>query len=107
MKFLNVISIATNVAIILDLVTDTFFRVKGARQKKPTVTDLENDEVWENRRVGYRTTRRDCFHVERHQEIPGNTEKENQYAQVTNHFKQALTRQRNKKKALRLQPIQK
>ena len=45
MKFLNVISIATNVAIILDLVTDTFFRVKGARQKKPTVTDLENDEV--------------------------------------------------------------
>jgi len=44
-KILNVISIASNVAIILGLVTDTYFRVKGARQKKPTVTDLENDEV--------------------------------------------------------------
>ena len=44
-KVLNVISIASNVAIILGRVTDTYFRVKGARQKKPTVTDLENDEV--------------------------------------------------------------
>lgn len=44
-KVLNVISIASNIAIILGLCTDCYYRVKGARQKKPTVTNLENDEV--------------------------------------------------------------
>jgi hypothetical protein len=44
-KILNVISIASNVAIILGLVTDTYFRVKGARQKKPTVTDLDDGQT--------------------------------------------------------------
>lgn len=44
-KVLNVISIASNVAIILGLVTDTYFRVKGARQKKPTVTDLDDGQT--------------------------------------------------------------
>ena len=85
-KILNVISIASNVAIILGLCTDTYFRVKGSRQKKPTVTDLENDEVWENRRVGYRTTRCDSFHVEGYKEIPGDAEEKDQQAQVVNHY---------------------
>ena len=40
-KFINV---ASNIAIIVGLVTETYFRVRGARQKQ-TVTDLENDEV--------------------------------------------------------------
>lgn len=44
-KILNVISIASNVAIILGIVTDTYFRVKGARQKKPTVTDLDDGQT--------------------------------------------------------------
>lgn len=43
-KFLTFISIVSNVAIIVNLVTNTFFRVRGAREKT-TVTDLENDEV--------------------------------------------------------------
>ena len=43
-KILNIISVASNLAIIVGLVTDTYFRVRGARQKT-TVTNLENDEV--------------------------------------------------------------
>jgi hypothetical protein len=43
-KILSIINVASNVAIIVGLVTDTYFRVRGMRQK-PTVTNLENDEV--------------------------------------------------------------
>jgi hypothetical protein len=42
-KLFNIISIASNVAIIVGLVTDTYFRVRGARQKT-TVTDLEHEQ---------------------------------------------------------------
>lgn len=43
-ELLKLISVASNIAIIVSLVTETFFRVRGTRQK-PTVTNLENDEV--------------------------------------------------------------
>jgi hypothetical protein len=43
-KLLKFICVASNIAIIVGLVTDTYFRVRGARQKT-TVTNLENDEV--------------------------------------------------------------
>ena len=43
-KILNIISVVSNLAIIVGLVTNTYFRVMGARQKT-TVTNLENDEV--------------------------------------------------------------
>jgi hypothetical protein len=43
-ELLKLISVASNIAIIVSLVTDTFFRVRGARLKT-TVTNLENDEV--------------------------------------------------------------
>ncbi len=42
-KILNIISVASNLAIIVGLVTDTYFRVRGARQKT-TVTDLEHEQ---------------------------------------------------------------
>ena len=42
-KLLNIISVASNVAIIVGLLTDTFFRVRGARQKT-TATDLEHEQ---------------------------------------------------------------
>ena len=42
-KILNIISVANNLAIIVGLVTDTYFRVRGARQKT-TVTDLEHEQ---------------------------------------------------------------
>ena len=43
-KILSIISVASNLAMIVGLVTETYFRVRGARQK-PTVTNLVNDEV--------------------------------------------------------------
>ena len=43
-ELLKLISVASNIAIIVSLVTETFFRVRGTRQK-PTVTNLENDEI--------------------------------------------------------------
>ena len=43
-KLFKFICVASNIAIIVDLVTTTYFRVRGARQKT-TVTNLENDEV--------------------------------------------------------------
>ena len=43
-KLFKLISVASNIAIIVDLVTNTYFRVRGARQKT-TVTNLENDEI--------------------------------------------------------------
>jgi len=43
-KIFKFISVASNIAIIVGLVTETYFRVRGARQKQ-TVTNLENDEV--------------------------------------------------------------
>ena len=42
-KILNIISVASNLAIIVGLVTDTYFRVRGAKQKT-TVTDLEHEQ---------------------------------------------------------------
>ena len=43
-KILNIINVVSNLALIVGLVTNTYFRVRGAREKT-TVTDLENDEV--------------------------------------------------------------
>jgi hypothetical protein len=42
-KVLNIIAVASNIAIIVGLLTDTLVRVKSARQK-PTVTDFENEQ---------------------------------------------------------------
>lgn len=42
-KILSIINVASNVAIIVGLVTDTYFRVRGARQKT-TITDLEHEQ---------------------------------------------------------------
>lgn len=42
-KLFNIISVASNVAIIVGLVTDTYFRVRGMRQKT-TATDLEHEQ---------------------------------------------------------------
>ena len=83
-KILSIISLASNLAIIVGLVTDTYFRVRGARQKT-TVTNLENDEVWEARRVGHLRAWHSGFHIEGHKKTPGDAEKENQQTQVTNH----------------------
>ena len=42
-KILNIISVASNIAIIVGLLSDTIFRVKSARQKT-TATDLEHEQ---------------------------------------------------------------
>lgn len=76
-KLLKFICVASNIAIIVDLVTTTYFRVRGARQKT-TVTNLENDEVWEIRRVGHLRAWRDCIYTEGHQKISDDAEEENQ-----------------------------
>ena len=75
-KVFNALAIFANIAIVIGLVKDTCDRLATKREK--TVTDLENDEVWENRRVGYRTTRRDSFHLEGYKEIPGDAEEKDQ-----------------------------
>ena len=43
-NILRIISVASNLALIVGIITDTFFRVRSMRQN-PTVTNLENDEV--------------------------------------------------------------
>ena len=82
-KLFNIISVASNVAIIVGLVTDTYFRVRGMRQK-PTVTNLENDEVWKNRRVGCPCVGLCTFYTKKHEEDTGDLKKEG-FAQVNNH----------------------
>ena len=74
-KILSIINVASNVAIIVGLVTDTYFRVRGMRQK-PTVTNLENDEVWKNRRAGCPCVGLCTFYTKKHEEDTGDLEKE-------------------------------
>ena len=85
-KILNIISVASNLAIIVGLVTDTYFRVRGARQKT-TVTDLENDEVWQNRRVGCPCAGLCIVYTKKYKKDTGDAAKESQQAQVNNHIK--------------------
>ncbi len=42
-KILNIINVVSNLALIVGLVTNTYFRVRGAREKT-TVTDLEHEQ---------------------------------------------------------------
>ena len=74
-KILNIINVVSNLALIVGLVTNTYFRVRGAREKT-TVTDLENDEVWKNRRVGCPCVGLCAFHTKKHEEDTGDFEKE-------------------------------
>lgn len=74
-KLLKFICVASNIAIIVDLVTTTYFRVRGARQKT-TVTNLENDEVWEIRRIGCPCAGLCIVYTKKYKEDTGDLEKE-------------------------------